>query len=227
VVIGFEPQAITVQKNETFSVSLTIGNIPSDPGMAGIEFVVVWNSSFLNGVNMTDVVFHTSTPQSEQDNIWEIENIVNTSYAFYAYTWHDLYRAQENGYSSISGNQTVATITLKAIATGNTSLSVYVVEISSAEQERLVYVNPTWPEPQKSDLNFYLVDCEVKIKTMKADINGDGVVDIFDALLMARSFGSVRNDSNWNPDCDLNNDGVIDIFDVILLARNFGKTVPP
>jgi parallel beta-helix repeat protein len=58
------------------------------------------------------------------------------------------------------------------------------------------------------------------------DINDDGTVDIFDAILLANAFNSVIGMPNWNPDADLNNDNVIDIFDAILLANNFNKHVP-
>jgi parallel beta-helix repeat protein len=54
--------------------------------------------------------------------------------------------------------------------------------------------------------------------------NYDGVVDIFDAILLANAFDSVPGDSNWNPNADLNNDDVVDIFDAIILANSFGKT---
>jgi hypothetical protein len=55
------------------------------------------------------------------------------------------------------------------------------------------------------------------------DINADGVVDIYDAILMARSFNSAYGDPNWNPSADLNHDGIVDIYDAIILAANFGK----
>ena len=67
--------------------------------------------------------------------------------------------------------------------------------------------------------------------TLTGDINGDGVVDIYDAILLAAAYGShgfqpgVLASPNWNPDCDLNGDGVVDIYDAILLAANFGLSV--
>jgi len=58
------------------------------------------------------------------------------------------------------------------------------------------------------------------------DINGDGIVDVFDFIIVAAAFGSKPGDSKWNPDADLNSDGLIDIFDVEAVAKNFGKTEP-
>ena len=56
------------------------------------------------------------------------------------------------------------------------------------------------------------------------DINGDGIVDIFDVVEAATAFGSEPGDENWNQAADLNNDDIVDIFDVVLLAQNFGQT---
>ena len=54
------------------------------------------------------------------------------------------------------------------------------------------------------------------------DINGDGVVDISDAILASHAFGSSTGNPDYNPAADLNSDGNIDIFDMLMLARNFG-----
>jgi peptide/nickel transport system substrate-binding protein len=62
-------------------------------------------------------------------------------------------------------------------------------------------------------------------KTLVGDINGDGTVDIYDAISLAAAFGSTVGQSNYNPLADLNGDGVVDIYDAILLAAHFSQTV--
>ena len=62
-------------------------------------------------------------------------------------------------------------------------------------------------------------------KTLPGDITGDGVVDIYDALVLAGAFGSSTGGKKWNADADLNSDGTIDIYDAIILAGNFNKSV--
>ena len=54
--------------------------------------------------------------------------------------------------------------------------------------------------------------------TVPGDINGDGIVDIQDYILLSNYFGT----SNQNT--DLNNDGIVDIQDYIILSNNFGRT---
>lgn len=56
-----------------------------------------------------------------------------------------------------------------------------------------------------------------------ADINDDGVVDIYDVVAVAIAFGSKPGDPNWNPTADLNNDSITDIYDVVTVAKDFGK----
>jgi hypothetical protein len=54
------------------------------------------------------------------------------------------------------------------------------------------------------------------------DVNGDQVVDIFDAVAIGGSFHTTPSDNQWNPRADLNEDNIIDIFDLVIMARNYG-----
>jgi thermitase len=65
----------------------------------------------------------------------------------------------------------------------------------------------------------------VKVKLL-GDINGDGIVDIFDIALAAKAFGSYPGHPRWNLEADINSDGVVDIVDIATIAKNFGKTYP-
>jgi hypothetical protein len=54
------------------------------------------------------------------------------------------------------------------------------------------------------------------------DINADGIVDIYDAIMVASAFGSKPGNKNWNPKADINHDGVVDIYDALIMAKNYG-----
>ncbi|MGA3191839.1 MAG: PKD domain-containing protein [Candidatus Bathyarchaeia archaeon] len=56
------------------------------------------------------------------------------------------------------------------------------------------------------------------------DLNGDGVVNILDAITFSNAFGATPSSSNWNPKADLNGDGVVNILDAIILANHFGQS---
>jgi parallel beta-helix repeat protein len=58
---------------------------------------------------------------------------------------------------------------------------------------------------------------------MPGDVNADGIVDIFDCVIVALAFGSKPGDINWNPVADINNDNIVDIFDIVVVALHFGE----
>jgi len=59
-----------------------------------------------------------------------------------------------------------------------------------------------------------------------ADINSDGIVDIFDAILLARAYNSVPGSQNWYVNADINRDDFVDIFDAIILSNHYNQHYP-
>ena len=82
------------------------------------------------------------------------------------------------------------------------------------------YANPVLGETDTTD-NTY-VDGWVRV-VIPGDVNGDGCVDIFDAVIIGLSFGSCPDDSNWDPRADIIEDDLIDIFDMVVVALHFGE----
>jgi parallel beta-helix repeat protein len=56
------------------------------------------------------------------------------------------------------------------------------------------------------------------------DVNGNGGVDIYDAIILGNSFMSTPGSRKWNANANINNDNMVDIYDAIILAGNYGKT---
>jgi hypothetical protein len=63
-----------------------------------------------------------------------------------------------------------------------------------------------------------MVDVE---EILAMDINKDGLIDIFDLVVVALAYSSKPGDANWNPIADLNRDGIVDIYDIAKIAINF------
>jgi len=61
----------------------------------------------------------------------------------------------------------------------------------------------------------------LKNKIFVGDSNADGVVDIFDVVIVAIAFGSELGHTNWNPVADVDCNAVVNIFDVVTMAINF------
>ena len=139
-VVRVQPDSVTVKEGDVFNVSVVIENLPVDHGMAGAAFILTWNKTLLNCLGMNEVMYHTITPQDEWGNIWEIRCTVNDSggYAEYACLWLDGRRAVADGYcpvNGISGNHTLAIVTMEAVGAGSTILnfsSVQVVDFNAA-----------------------------------------------------------------------------------------------
>ena len=80
-----------------------------------------------------------------------------------------------------------------------------------------------WPVPgQTSVAKNDFIGGTVKV-TIPGDVNGDGIVDIYDAIILAGSFNTNPTSSHWNPNADINNDNSIDIYDAIILAGHFSQ----
>ena len=58
---------------------------------------------------------------------------------------------------------------------------------------------------------------------LTGDVNRDGIVDIYDAILLASAYNTALGDPRWNTNADFNDDDLIDIYDAIILANNYGK----
>ena len=76
-------------------------------------------------------------------------------------------------------------------------------------------------ELQTSDNTF--IDGKVKVKMM-GDINGDGVINVYDLSLVAKAYGSLIGEPEYNPETDLNKDDRVDIRDLAVVGKYYGKT---
>jgi len=64
---------------------------------------------------------------------------------------------------------------------------------------------------------------ELAPQKLRADINGDGSVDIIDITLVALSWGTTPGHPRWDARCDLDGNNEINIIDITLVALDFGK----
>jgi len=104
------------------------------------------------------------------------------------------------------GNTTqvsTATIVHVYASTGNYSVTLTVIDVSSATGS---------------------VTKTAKVSNLIGDLNGDGKVDIKDLAIAAKAYGSSPGMPNWNPIADMNGDLKIDIKDLATIAKHYGET---
>ena len=119
-----------------------------------------------------------------------------------------------------------------------TIIGTQMVSLASAEETELLFDNSTvnmtegkynvsataGPVSGQTNTTDNSLADGLVIVTIPGDLNGDGSVDIYDAIILGKAFNSTPNSPNWNPNADINGDGSVDIYDAIIMAENFGQT---
>lgn len=57
------------------------------------------------------------------------------------------------------------------------------------------------------------------------DVNGDGIINMYDVMVLAESFNTLRGDGRYDEALDLNSDGAINLIDIIIIAGKFNTIV--
>jgi hypothetical protein len=71
--------------------------------------------------------------------------------------------------------------------------------------------------------NNILIEDGISV-TVMGDINGNQVVNILDAVIMALAWNADEESTHWNIRADINHDGHIDVLDGVRIGLNWGKT---
>ena len=72
---------------------------------------------------------------------------------------------------------------------------------------------------EDADYTVNPLDKEINIELPASDINQDGIIDIFDLILVGQALG---NENAGNARTDVNGDGKVDIRDLVLVASHLG-----
>ena len=102
------------------------------------------------------------------------------------------------------GDGTLATLIFEVLSVKESTLTITDVLLSNIEGKSFT------PDVEHAEIT--------KSKGPRADVNGDGTVNIQDLVLVASKFGETGEN-----DADVNDDGVVNIQDLVLVAASFGS----
>jgi hypothetical protein len=126
--------------------------------------------------------------------------------------------------SNVSGTNLVDTQTTALISGGSETLTFpwNTSTLSYGNYTLLAHVTPLPYDINTADKNS---STYVSV-TIPGDVNGDGIVNILDAIQLGNAFLSNPSSSNWNPNADINGDNVVNILDAIILGNHFLQHFP-
>ena len=195
--VNFTLSHTPVQEGDTFALNLTGENMLN---LAGWQFNVAFDPKILQAVEVTEGSFLKSDGGNAFFQSGRIENgkITGVSGA----------RLLDSG---VSGSGSIVQIRFKAIAEGNTSVT---------------FNNHLFGTPSGDSIVVTLAPIQVSVKerSLPGDVNRDGLINIFDLIIVAQQLGKqVSADSS----ADVNGDGVVNIFDLTLVAQGIGGAAAP
>jgi hypothetical protein len=207
----FEDDSLDI--GSVFDISVKMDSNVDSPGVVGLQFNLTWDPTILEAVNMTEIMFHEVTPENESDNIWQIMQKINNTggYLVYAYAFMDIKTAVAHGYAPITGNHTLASITFRIKDTGTSGLNFTACKAGNASGNPLVCETVDgvfrFSSVIPGDINLDgIVNISDAILASHAygssigdpnwnalaDLDGNGIIDIFDMIRLAAAFGRTR-----------------------------------
>jgi len=183
-----------------FTLLITTNTITNVSAVEANGVGVYWDSTCTNGVS--SINWGTITPGSRVKVNVYIRNERNSSGTFSISTsnWNP---SNAHEYMILSWNYSGQTI-----GSGKSIFAILILSVS----------------PSIRGITNFNFDITIGIGINKApDLNGDGIVDINDVIIVAISFGSKPGDPNWDIRADLTPDNLIDSMDVLIVGIHFGE----
>jgi WD40 repeat protein len=176
--------------------------IDSAPDLAGFQFDLQWtNPDVLNLVTVTE--FRNIFEEFGIGQVGEIDRELGV--------YRDVV-ATKPGSSGVSGSGTLLKVLFSGKDIGSSNIQLNNLKLVNSAGEQI-------------HCNTFNSQIEVADPARPWDVNGDGIVDVFDLSAVAKYFGQeITVDVGLNP--DINSDGAVDLQDIVLVGNHFGESYP-
>ena len=189
----------------SFQPSITVNNSPSQ-GMRFHIYIAIQNVSDCGSVQMTLIFNATQTA------------IVGASFLSDANLPVPMYFESGNGFMSTNVTFGSPINTVSPIIIIDLTFKLYNRYCeSSLHIDSLVVADSSGQVLQSSS-----EDGSIQMRLI-GDLNADSTVNLLDAIIMGKAFGSTEGTPNWNPYADINGDHVVNIIDALILGIHIGS----
>ena len=204
-VIYLDPSTSRPAVGDVFTVDVNIFNVTN---LFGYDFKLYYDTTVLDGLNVTLTPDHFLTTETPSNLFIAKLEVMDDYNATHGRVWVAMTLLDPE--SPKSGSGTLAMISFKAASLGESALNLAKTKLAEKNGDAIAH----------SALDGLV---EIVQATILGDVNYDGIVDIFDGVIIAVAYGSTPTDPKWNPDADLNNDQIIDLYDLITWGDNYGR----
>jgi len=199
-----------------FTVSIKAANW-EDPGVFSYEFKLYYDNTMLEAVGAEIPSDHWLKPSLAPTNISIVDaGTINQTEGLVSFAASLI--GDELGKT---GNGTIATVTLKIIATPPADQNFScTLELLASD---VILVDPSAieiPPDSYGIVNGYFLYSSITAG-IKEDLNDDGTVNIDDIAIWGLAFGSYPGHDRWNSRADINEDSKVNMIDGVLIAKVF------
>lgn len=189
----------TVSKGHSFSATV---NVETTTALVGFQFDVAFDPTILEAVAIDEGMFlaESGTTFWLEPNIDNIAGVITNIMCV------------KTGQGGIDGSGTLATITFNAIGVGESYIKLQNVSVSDSSAHPIATT---------------ILDGSIVVTEYPPwDVNRDGIVDVFDFVIVGRYFGETIT-TPMDPNPDVNGDGEVNLFDFVLVGMHFGEVHSP
>ena len=197
--IGYVFSKKPIHLGDTFTFEVRAENV-SD--LAGWQFDIAFDPSILEAIDVSEGNFLKTDGATTFFQSGRIDNAAGKI------TGLNTARLGERG---ANGSGTILQVKFKAKSEGETELALQTFVFGASGGENI----PAGPHE---------IHITVEARLPSGDVNGDGIVNVLDLILVAQQLGK---SVPANSAVDINGDGVVNIFDLTLVAQGIGGAAAP